>query len=141
MADDDEHAHLVAAFLADLRVCAADVLRVLAGAGQPQQMLQSMASVIHACADLYEARGHYPTAEEIRLALHWRDPPLSEEFPPQQRRRRKATETVCIGSCRRIASMLVGQLTQRRHAETRMLDGINEIAALRAENLRRISHD
>lgn len=118
-----------------LRELTANLLRVVAGAGKPHQVLQDAANFVHAFVD------YHP-----HMSFHERVDGASEILAVREEHRGfddwksyEAEEDIIVGALRIAASRLLGQRTQEAAGETKMRDGIRYREEARAE-LRRANN-
>ncbi|KRQ92375.1 hypothetical protein [Bradyrhizobium valentinum] len=127
-------------FSSALRECAANVLRVVRGAGKPYELLVQMQEVVDKAIKYREAHGYYPSSDLIltKLALH-------DEYKQQRKRddrgeineesrhflreegeftRLHALHVIHCGALQIAASGLIGQDTQQRAGESELHRGL-----------------
>lgn len=135
------------ALVAPFRILAANMLRIMRGAGKPDDLLLHMQEVINAAVEFKSASGRWPSAELIssvlvvegeissltKLAAH------DEESERQMQRwensgefERQATmDAICKSVAKLWAAKLAGPLVQKRAAENEL-----DMAILKATELR-----
>lgn len=118
-----------------LRELAANLMRVIRGAGKPYDIGKQAAAVVSAFVDYREVVGAYPTSYEITHALRL-DTDKNDDAPVQEDRWGWAEEDIVRGCLQMAASDLLGQATQRSAGRHEMMKGLMEIEAIRQENRR-----
>lgn len=136
-------------FRSALRETAANMLRIIRGAGKPYALLMQMSDVVTAAVTLRDITGHLPT-EVLERVLHGD----SETEAIWEKRRtgaideatidrwqedgtidvKYAESTIKAGVLQIIASQFVGQALQERAGESEMSDGINKVIAARQKS-------
>ena len=113
---------------------AANMLRVIRGAGRPHEIGEQTIAVLTAMETYRKDVGFWPDANEISDSLSFYERPnwFGQISPPDQERW-YAERTVMRGALQSIASSLLGQRTQETAGHHEMYQGINEIGRLRAE--------
>lgn len=113
---------------------AANMLRVVRGAGEPQSLPRQMVSVIKAVSAYHDVFGFYPSADElsapinVRLMLERRD---TDGWSG-------GVDKIVQGALQVAASQIVGQATQESLGEREIMDGMRRIEVWR-EGLRQES--
>lgn len=125
---------------------AINMLRVIAGAGEPARLLQEIHECALATQSYRETHSQYPSAFEIAklLNLDRYDEDELESWSDEQRRRREADGTIMIqaaaalirrASLRIVAAQWAGQRTVLSNADRLFSDGIQRY--LKAMEFRR----
>lgn len=131
-----------------LREAAANVLRVVRGAGKPHKIASLMQDVIGAYLAYRDAAGHYPTPYVIAEILEFSETGSPERwrasFPGEVAEedfqrwledgsfdRHAAIDDIIRASLQICASRLVGQRTQERTAESALYEAIRSLEAAR----------
>lgn len=108
-----------------LRTLAANMLRVVRGAGRPWELPQQMAAVLTACEEYREAVGSYPSSDEI-------SGPINVRYPADGRRRDAfdgAAAEMVQGALQMAASQIIGQSTQEAAGRSELFDGVRRLEA------------
>jgi hypothetical protein len=135
-----------------IRDTAANMLRIIRGAGKPYELLSQMKKSIDAAIKFQEHHNHWPTdviatdlelEDEHRTCLDrayagtmdqatidrwWRDGTFD---------RMLAEHTIYRGALQAIASELTGQNTQKRRGESEFHEGIRDWVRVREERIRK----
>lgn len=121
------------------REMAANLLRVVRGAGAPQNLPQQMQDCVDVCHAHFAAVGHWPDPQEISnilnptLAVREHRPWIvgaRSELNDDERQRGHAEDKVVRGALQRVASVFVDQPTQATRGLSEMYDGLSEITNL-----------
>ena len=115
-----------------LRVLAANILRVVRGAGKSYEIGQQAVAIIDAMNEYRQAVGHYPSSHELNSMLSLADDMVglsAEEFERQH-----AQDLILRGALQIAASRLIGQRTQESAGHSQMTDGLIQMEKLRARN-------
>lgn len=112
-----------------LRELAANVLRVVRGAGRPYELDRQAIAFAEACEAYREAVGHYPASEGLGAALHVREILEPGKWGEQEHEFAEAREAMIRGGLQIAASRLLGQPTQERAGESELFDGGRQYAA------------
>lgn len=112
-----------------LRELAANLLRVVRGAGYPARLASQMGDVLAAMKAYHATAGCYPSADEIAnvLSLTRREEVVSDEMT-------YAVDTMISGALQMAASELVGQRTQESRGRSELFVGLTEAETIRAAN-------
>ena len=113
-----------------LRELAANLLRIVRGAGRPAEVGAQATAVIVAFEEYRAAFGHYPISEEISEALIMRDDERKEHWTDWE----YGVETMVRGALQMAASELVHQGTQRAAGKSELFSGLERIERIREEN-------
>lgn len=139
------------AFSWAVRDCAANILRIIRGAGRPEDLLSQMAKVIHAADKFHGSHGHLPVdviANDLRLKdalARWDDLKregriLEEDINRWMRdgtfEREAAEHRMYRGALQSVASDLICQATQQRSGESEFHEGFRRLEELREERRR-----
>jgi hypothetical protein len=108
-----------------LRRLTAALIRIVRGAGDPQDILRHVNALIDALLAYETAFGHSPTGHEVREALA-DDRNLSRlgDFG-------EAQETIVSGALRLVAGRLIRQDLQARHGENELMGGFYRLEEIR----------
>lgn len=115
-----------------LRELAANVIRVVRGAGRSYEIAEQCIAVIEAYRGYFDKVGSWPAAWEVDQALaigRDRDTQVYDEAWE----RAVARETILRGSLQVAASRLVGQNTQENRGRSELMEGVNSIIQIREE--------
>lgn len=107
---------------AKLRELAANLLRVIRGAGKPWDIGPQAAALVAALHDYKDAAGTYPSADLYSAALRLEE--CTFELAEEELLRVRGQELIVSGSLQVAASSLLGQLTQQRAGERELHDGL-----------------
>jgi hypothetical protein len=137
-----------------IRDCAANMLRIVRGAGKSYEILHQMQTVIEAAVKFQKAHGHWPSSDSIQreLALHddyeqqlerQQEGKLSQETIDRWREdgmfdRMYAKHVMCKGALQIAASGLIGQDTQQRAGESELQQGIRLLEDAREKQARQL---
>jgi hypothetical protein len=132
-----------------LRQTAANMLRIIRGAGKPFELLTQMSDVVAAAIKVRDATGHLPH-ELLQTILHGTDETTALWEKLQKGEIDEATidrwqedgtisrmyaeRIIKDGVLQMVASQLVGQMLQERAGETELRDGINKAFDARAKH-------
>ncbi|RWP32227.1 MAG: hypothetical protein EOR04_33105 [Mesorhizobium sp.] len=124
-----------------LRELAANIIRVVRGAGKSYEIAGQCVSVIKAFQQYRDTVGQWPSSWEIDQALS-----ISREMHGQQTydeawQREQARDTVIRGALQVSASRLVGQNTQEQRGRSEMMDGLRELEQIREETRKRAAEE
>jgi hypothetical protein len=127
-------------FSSTIREVAANVLRVVRGAGKPYELLVQMQEVVNKAVKYREVHGYYPSSDLIQQVLA-----LYDEYEQQEERQRRqeiseesrnvlrddgyldrlyALHIIHRGALQVAASGLIGQDTQQRAGESELHRGL-----------------
>lgn len=120
-----------------LRDLAANMLRVIRGAGRPWLFELQAVEFLKACQKLREIDANRPPADVYPEALTWRrNRDWSEGADHLCNMEMLAEESMMAGGLQFVASRLVGQQMQERAGERELYEGFKQIEALREERRR-----
>lgn len=120
-----------------LRDLAANLLRIVRGAGKPHEIGQQAEALLKAYIEYHEAFGHYPPSYDLTEILsterseEWRNRLKGSELS-----RVYAVEQIVAGSLQIAASRLVGQTTQERAGDSELYAGVRALEAAQEEGWR-----
>jgi hypothetical protein len=118
-----------------LRDLAANLMRIIRGAGKPWEIGQQAQALINSIIAYREAAGYSPSSDEnykSPIARRW--PGRVDRFDKHGSRNRMWAEDIVIRGCLQIAaSRLLYQNTQRRAGEHEMYDGLRDLEEARKE--------
>jgi len=112
---------------------AANVIRVVRGAGRPEELGRQCAEVVQAYRDYHEALGEWPSSYLIGETLSVRH----REYRAKTDRAwewEDAIHQMVAGGLQVAASQLLEQRTQEQAGEREMFDGLRVIEEQRREN-------
>jgi hypothetical protein len=132
-----------------LRELSAELMRVVAGGGDPSRVMSLVANSFESICDYKTHNGHWPSSTFVRTAVDpyaWK--PSEPRSYAEERLREiaagspqlreyewaDAKKDVHVGSLRVVASKLLGQSTQQAHGESLMFRGIKRLEDMRREN-------
>lgn len=120
-----------------LRDLAANMLRVIRGAGKPEQLARQMVEVLKSFEAYRAEVGAYPSNDDItrRLTLD----AIGAENGGHCDEWSLAINAVTRGALQKTASELLGQSTQATRGENELIDGVIKIEAIRDANRRAVS--
>lgn len=111
-----------------VRELAANLLRIIRGAGRPHQLGQDAQALIESLTEYQNRVGRWPFAEEVSAALSIAP---SQEFRQQltgaSLDRVDAEEMIIRGVLQQVASRLTGQRTHERLGKSEMYEGIRDL--------------
>lgn len=114
-----------------MKELAANLLRVVRGAGRAYELPEQMVSVLE-CMEVYRSIvGHYPTDYEISDCVNLR------HLDRRGGEIDYALESIVQGALQVAASTLVGQSTQSKAGERELIQGVEELERAREENRKR----
>lgn len=116
-----------------VRELAANLLRVVRGAGRASELGRQADQFLAACEAYREVVGHYPPSEDLGAALHVHEMPEPGKLAEHEYEFAAARESMVRGGLQIAASRLLGQSTQERAGESELFDGGRQYAALREE--------
>lgn len=114
-----------------LRNLAANVIRIVRGAGKSHELLSQCMDVIEAAEEYHSAASHLPTARELEAMLSITRP--REDGDYFWRQRQDAVEQMISGSLRVAAGRLLQQSLQEDHGDKQLNDGFRYLEQLHAE--------
>lgn len=111
-----------------LRDLAANIIRVVHGAGKSHDLINQCISVIDAAREYHEAAGRLPSSVELDRMLRIRQPdPVGSDFSID---RHCAMEEMISGSLRLTAARLLDQKLQETHGEQQLTEGFHRLERL-----------
>lgn len=117
-----------------LRELAANIVRVVRGAGMAPRIGSQAHSLIEAMVAYQKVVGHWPVSEEISAALDVSDPDESlDRMDDDALEYASARQAIVRGALQIAASKLVGQRTQEAAGESELFDGIKRLEKVREE--------
>ncbi len=111
-----------------LRELAANMLRVVRGAGRPYELLRQADRFLAVCEAYREAVGHYPPDQDLGAALQVHRELEPGIFAESEYVIADAREAMMRGGLQIAASRLLGQATQMRAGEAELFDGARRYA-------------
>lgn len=112
---------------------AANLLRVVRGAGKSHEIGEQCVAVLKAFQEYRDKVGHWPTSFEMEEALSIRQKERPNETYDEYWEWQHAQEDIMRGALQVAASRLVGQLTQEHRGRSDMMDGVRELDRIRDE--------
>jgi hypothetical protein len=147
--DKDIARHNAAADMSwPLRVLAANLLRIIRGAGKPDELEGQCENALAAMQAYLGATGNFPRhdiAEPLRMSTRRSraigagratEADIERWNANGENAREDALETICRGALQMVASGLVGQLPQENAGESEIYRGLVVIEELREANRR-----
>jgi hypothetical protein len=117
------------------RQLAANVLRIVRGAGKPHELAPQAAAYLEASEEHFQAARCYPGPEVGDML---RDPrPYNDKLSRDEREIQDAIETIERGVLQIVASRLIGQRTQETAGDSELWKGL--IAFERAREAQRVA--
>jgi hypothetical protein len=115
-----------------MRELAANMLRIVRGAGRPYELPAQMAKVLNLMEDYREATGHYPSDYEIGDTINIRNEAggRSDDWS-------HGIDTMVQGALQVAASTMVNQSTQKSAGEHELIEGLAQIEKIREANRRK----
>jgi hypothetical protein len=108
----------------ELRALAANMLRVIRGAGKPYELVRDMSSCLKAFQAYYDAHSVWPDSYRLQKVLDF-DPdeysrlkPDMDEAAMEQWHIKTAENEVCRAALQIVASKLIGQRTQEHQGHS-----------------------
>jgi hypothetical protein len=133
-----------------LHETAANMLRIIRGAGKPYELVTQLNDVVKAAIKFRDAFGHWPPSHVLSemLAMHDDVHEMDEKhaagrftkedmdrwYDDGTIDRKYAVQAIKAGVLQTIASQFVGQTLQERAGETEMRDGINQVIAAKKKS-------
>lgn len=121
-----------------LRDLAANIIRVVRGAGKSYDIANQCALVIKAFHQYREQVGCWPSSWEIDQALSIREETENPTYDDAWEREH-ARDSIIRGALQVTASRLVGQNTQEQRGRSEMMDGVRELEHIREEARKRMA--
>ena len=129
---------------------AANMLRVIRGAGRPYELVKQFSNVVQIAIKFRDAFGHWPPSHMLgeMLAMHDEVHEMDEKqsagrftkadmdrwYEDGTMDRKYAEQSIKAGALQIVASQFVGQTLQERAGESEMSDGINKAIAGRQKS-------
>lgn len=133
-----------------LQIAAANMLRVIRGAGKPYELIKQLNEVVSAAVKFKDAFGHWPPSHVLgemlampdkihemdqRLAAgQFTQADMDRWYEDGTIDRKYAEQAIKAGVLQTIASQFVGQIPQERAGETELRDGINKIISAKKKS-------
>ncbi|MCR5874344.1 hypothetical protein LRS10_09330 [Phenylobacterium sp. J426] len=117
-----------------LRALAANMLRVVRGAGRAYEFSGQMADVLDAMQAYRDAAGVWPSDQQLSSALRLREPDYLETLPEHGQDRFYAERSIVRGALQIAASELLGQQTQKAAGRGRVAPGAPGLRARRGSD-------
>lgn len=113
-----------------LKELAANMVRIIRGAGRPAELPEQMAKVLERLRDYHDAAGYLPSAHELTEIL-------SIRYARQHRDGwTDGVDEIVQGALQIAASQLIGQSTQESAGESELMKGWDAINRWREKNRR-----
>ena len=117
-----------------VRELAANLIRVVRGAGRPDDIVDHAVAFTKAMVDYQEAVGSWPSGHDLSVSLSIRqDGEWKRQLDDDELDRLLAEGHVIRGALQIAASRLLCQTTQERAGDTQMGDGVRQLERLNAE--------
>jgi len=116
-----ERKRVTDALEAPLEHLAANVMRIVRGAGKPELLLRQMSDLLELAAEYKAVCGHLPRAHDIASILH-----ASRDQDPDELEfeRQFAFDVICRGALQKLAARIMDQPLQVQSGEQEMSHGI-----------------
>ncbi|WP_145925960.1 hypothetical protein [Shinella sp. HZN7] len=116
-----------------LKELAANLIRVVRGAGKPYELGRQCADVVKAYHDYRDRVGEWPSSYSVGeiLSIRHRENRAATDRAMEWE---DAVQQMIAGGLQAAASQLLGQLTQERAGEREIFDGLRIIERQREEN-------
>lgn len=121
-----------------LRELAANIIRVVRGAGKSYEIAGQCLEVIEAFQRYRDKVGHWPSSWEIDEALSIRDERENNAYD-EAWERECARESVVRGCLQVAASRLMGQNTQEQRGRSEMMEGVRELERIHDESRKKLA--
>lgn len=115
-----------------LRALAANIIRVVRGAGRPDDIIDQCNDVLKAAIEFDEKAGRFASSHSVAAALRL-DHERIDDYDSFEGQRRLAMRQMMDGSLQVAASRLLNQLTQGRRGEADMFEAYRELEQLYQE--------
>ncbi len=116
-----------------MRELAANVLRIVRGAGAPYYLRRQMIALLTAMEAHWKADRTWPLQDMTRAVYMHDKPDYWDRLSAEAKAEWYAERQVLSGALRQLAGELVGPPVQASHGHSEMYGGINEIYRLREE--------
>ena len=123
-----------------LRELAANIIRVVRGAGRSYEIAEQCVAVIEAHRNYFDKVGSWPTAWEVDQALGIERRYETTSYDDAWKHE-MARETILRGALQVAASRLVGQNTQEHRGRSELMEGVNSIVRIREEDRMRFAEE
>jgi hypothetical protein len=134
----------------ELRDTAANMLRIIRGAGKPYELLRQLQKTLEAAIRFQEAHGHFPdvasylsfeseyqkTLDRIHRGELNRSY-MSDRWEDDTFARMIAEHGIICGALQLVASDLIGQRTQRAAGHSELHKGVHELERIREERIKK----
>lgn len=115
-----------------LRELAANIIRVVRGAGRPDDIIGQCNEVLKEAVEYHEKVGRYVSLDSVAAALRLERERISD-YDSFVGQRQLAMRQMINGSLQVTASRLLGQPTQQRRGESEMFEAYRELERLYQE--------
>jgi hypothetical protein len=119
-----------------LRDLAANIIRVVRGAGKPDDIVDQCNEVMKAAIEYHDKTRRFVSSQSVAWALHLK-PERIRDYDSFEGERQLAMRQMIDGSLQVTASRLLGQLTQERRGESELYEGFRELRAIYDEARKR----
>ncbi len=117
-----------------LRDLAANLLRIIRGAGKPEEIIRQINELVRALAAYKDATGQWPPPHELASMLDIDRPKdWTATLRDAYLQRHYAAEQIIRGALQQAASRLLGQTPQASSGEHEMYEGIRELEKAHSE--------
>lgn len=120
-----------------MRDLAANILRIIRGAGAPYELRRQMARLDQAMNDHWEAARQWPYSEIAGAVYLHEKPEAWERYDEHGQAEWYARQRIKSGALRAVAGEILGQQLQASHGETEMHSGMREWDRLCEEERKR----
>lgn len=115
-----------------IRELAANLIRVVRGAGKPHEVIFQCDKVVKAALEYRESAGHLPTSFSVASALGLEGERI-RDYDSFEGLRQLATRKMLDGGMQVVASRLLNQLTQEHRGESQLYEGFRDLEHLYEE--------
>lgn len=112
-----------------LRVLAANIIRVVRGAGRPDDIIDQCNEVLKGAIEYHEKVGRFVSSDSVAAALRLERERISD-YDSFGGQRQLAMRRMIDGSLQVTASRLLGQVTQQRRGENEIFEAYRELEQL-----------
>jgi hypothetical protein len=106
---------------------AANILRVVRGAGRPYSIVQECATLIDAFREYHAVAGQWPASFDVANTIGFFDEPHMEGGSDEWRSVELARNLIVRGALQLVASRMLGQIPQKRAGENELMMGFREL--------------
>jgi hypothetical protein len=112
-----------------LRELAANIIRVVRGAGKPDYVIDQCNEVLKAAIEYHSKTGRFVSDQSVAWALHLK-PEQIRDYDSFEGQRQLAMRQMIRGSLQVTASRLLGQLTQENRGDSEMFEAYRDLEHL-----------